>query len=49
MFDWKKFVNKMETFSESNEPNSNMLHIAFAFDDNYAMPAGVTITSVIKK
>ncbi|MCX8639126.1 hypothetical protein J3U37_03360 [Gilliamella sp. B3172] len=48
MFDWKKFVNKMETFSESNEPNSNMLHIALAFDDNYAMPAGVTITSVIK-
>lgn len=26
----------METFSESNKPKSNMLHIALPFDNNYA-------------
>ena len=49
MFELKKYINNIEFFSMSEfPPSSNLVHIALAFDDNYAMPVGVTITSVIE-
>lgn len=48
MLELKKYINKIESFSKNELRLSNLVHVALAFDDNYAMPAGVTITSVIK-
>ncbi|OCG57372.1 hypothetical protein A9G41_12210 [Gilliamella sp. Nev5-1] len=41
------YISKVQNFSKSNQQRSDIMHIALAFDDNYAMPAGVTISSVI--
>lgn len=48
MFELKKYINNIEFFSKNELESSNLVHIALAFDDKYAMPAGVTITSVIE-
>ena len=48
MFSSKKYINKVEEFSQKSTNDRNLLHIALAFDDNYAMPAGITITSIIR-
>lgn len=47
MFDSKKYISKVEILSKDVTQSSNLVHIALAFDDNYAMPAGVTISSLI--
>ena len=46
MFNSNKYISKVEEFTQNS--SKEILHIAFAFDDNYAMPAGVTITSIIE-
>ncbi|WP_294963881.1 glycosyltransferase family 8 protein [uncultured Gilliamella sp.] len=47
MFDSEKYISKVQIFSQNNKQFSDIMHIALAFDDNYAMPAGVTISSII--
>lgn len=42
-----KYISELEIFTQSDKQNSDMMHIALAFDDGYALPAGVTISSVI--
>ncbi|WP_081298441.1 glycosyltransferase family 8 protein [Gilliamella sp. wkB108] len=47
MFKSEKYISEVQIFSKINKQSSDTVHIALAFDDNYAMPAGVTITSII--
>lgn len=47
MFNSNKYISGVQVFKVLEEKNLDMMHIALAFDDNYAMPAGVTISSVI--
>ncbi|MCX8726396.1 glycosyltransferase family 8 protein [Gilliamella sp. B2838] len=48
MFNSNKYISKVEEFSQKSTKDNNLMHIALAFDDNYAMPAGITITSIIQ-
>ena len=48
MFNSEKYISKIERFALTNTEDKELVHIALAFDDNYAMPAGVTITSIIE-
>ena len=48
MFNSEKYISKIERFALTNTEDKELVHIALAFDDKYAMPAGVTITSVIE-
>lgn len=48
MFNSEKYISKIERFALTNTEDKELVHIALAFDDNYAMPAGVTILSVIQ-
>lgn len=41
------FVSKMTTLFNNTLESLPTLHIAFCFDDNYAMPAGIAMSSVI--
>ncbi|MDF7671505.1 glycosyltransferase [Orbaceae bacterium ESL0721] len=47
MFNVNDFISKIETIVENKNPKFSTLHIALGFDDNYAMPAGIAIFSVI--
>ncbi len=47
MFNSEKYISEVQVFSQTNKKNSEVINIALAFDNNYAMPAGVTISSVI--
>lgn len=47
MYNIQSFIASTETIAKASNPNFSTLHIALGFDDNYAMPAGITITSVI--
>lgn len=48
MFNAKDFIESQKTIVNNHVPYCSTLHIALGFDDNYALPAGVTILSVIK-
>ncbi|OCG64974.1 glycosyltransferase family 8 protein [Gilliamella sp. Fer4-1] len=41
------FISKIRTLFNNTIESLNTLHIAFCFDDNYAMPAGIAMSSVI--
>ena len=48
MYNVNNFIDKIEPISNNHSQQFPTLHIALGFDDNYAMPAGVTISSVIQ-
>ncbi|MDF7671508.1 glycosyltransferase [Orbaceae bacterium ESL0721] len=49
MLDVKKFISTKNLLIESQVISENkVLHILLCFDDNYALPAGIAIMSVIK-
>ena len=48
MFNSEQYISKIERFALTDIEDNEIVHIALAFDDKYAMPAGVTITSVIE-
>ncbi|MCX8617877.1 hypothetical protein J3U42_05660 [Gilliamella sp. B2923] len=41
------FIKKINTLFENAQASLETTHIAFCFDDNYAMPAGIAMSSVI--
>lgn len=41
------FIKKITTLFENAQASLETTHIAFCFDDNYAMPAGIAMSSVI--
>ena len=41
------FIKKINTLFENAKASLETTHIAFCFDDNYAMPAGIAMSSVI--
>ncbi|MCO6544998.1 MAG: hypothetical protein J6583_02205 [Gilliamella sp.] len=41
------FISKIKTLFNNTVESFNTVHIAFCFDDNYAMPAGIAMSSVI--
>ncbi|OCG07695.1 hypothetical protein A9G13_05635 [Gilliamella sp. wkB178] len=41
------FISKISTIFENSVISQSTLHIALCFDDNYAMPAGIAMSSVI--
>ncbi|OCG03215.1 glycosyltransferase family 8 protein [Gilliamella sp. wkB112] len=41
------FISQISTIFENSVTSQSTLHIALCFDDNYAMPAGIAISSVI--
>lgn len=41
------FIKKITTLFENAKASLETTHIAFCFDDNYAMPAGIAMSSVI--
>lgn len=41
------FIKKVTTLFENAQASLETTHIAFCFDDNYAMPAGIAMSSVI--
>ncbi|QYN42413.1 glycosyltransferase family 8 protein [Gilliamella sp. ESL0443] len=41
------FIKKISTLFENAQASLETTHIAFCFDDNYAMPAGIAMSSVI--
>ena len=47
MFNAEDFIESKKTIVNNLVPYCSTLHIALGFDDNYALPAGVTILSVI--
>ena len=47
MFNAEDFIDSKKILINKHNPNYATLHIALGFDDNYALPAGVTILSVI--
>lgn len=47
MFNPTNFIESRTTIIETINPNYSTLHIALGFDNNYALPAGITILSVI--
>ena len=48
MFNAEDFIESKKTIVNNHNSNYLTLHIALGFDNNYALPAGVTISSVIK-
>ncbi|PXZ07253.1 hypothetical protein DKK70_05205 [Gilliamella apicola] len=48
MFRANDFISKIENICNNSCCQFPTLHIALGFDNNYALPAGVTISSVIK-
>lgn len=47
-FDSKSTISHTETSFTNQLVSNNFNHIALGFDDNYAMPAGIAVYSVIK-
>ena len=47
MLEQNNFIRKSTTLFENKLEAQNTIHIAFCFDDNYAMPASIAISSVI--
>ncbi|OCG70610.1 hypothetical protein A9G43_07670 [Gilliamella sp. Occ3-1] len=47
MYNPQKFIASINTIVKASNLNYSTLHIALGFDNNYALPAGITITSVI--
>ena len=47
MYNSQSFIASTETIINASNSNYSTLHIALGFDNNYALPAGITITSVI--
>lgn len=43
-----KFIKSTLIFNENKKGIKNSFHIAYCFDDNYAMPAGLSLMSVIE-
>lgn len=41
------FIKKVTTLFENAQASLETTHIAFCFDDNYAMPAGIAMSSII--
>lgn len=41
------FISKITTLFNNEVASFKTIHIAFCFDDNYAMPAGIAISSII--
>jgi lipopolysaccharide biosynthesis glycosyltransferase len=41
------FISKIKTLFNNTVESVDSVHIAFCFDDNYAMPAGIAISSII--
>lgn len=41
------FIKKITTLFENAQASLETTHIAFCFDDNYAMPAGIAMSSII--
>jgi lipopolysaccharide biosynthesis glycosyltransferase len=41
------FISKIKTLFNNTVESFDTVHIAFCFDDNYAMPAGIAMSSVI--
>ncbi|MWN05762.1 glycosyltransferase family 8 protein [Gilliamella sp. Pas-s95] len=41
------FISKITTLFNNTIESSQTTHIAFCFDDNYAMPAGIAMSSVV--
>lgn len=48
MFNANDFIKHKQDILINNRQNQATLHIAFGFDNNYAMPTGVTIASIIE-
>ena len=48
MINSEDFIGSKKAIINNHNPNYSTLHIALAFDNNYALPAGITISSVIK-
>ncbi|MWP62864.1 glycosyltransferase family 8 protein [Gilliamella sp. Pas-s25] len=47
MFNSQNFIESTKTLVNKYTPHYSTLHIALGFDNNYALPAGITISSVI--
>ncbi|OCG39239.1 hypothetical protein A9G28_09975 [Gilliamella sp. Fer1-1] len=48
MLNVNKFIDQISPLINNSNPQYSTLNIALGFDDNYAMPAGVAMLSVIK-
>ncbi|WP_082209372.1 glycosyltransferase family 8 protein, partial [Gilliamella sp. wkB171] len=48
MYNVNNFIDQIEPISTNHNPLFPTLNIALGFDNNYALPAGVAILSVIK-
>ncbi|MCX8726397.1 glycosyltransferase family 8 protein [Gilliamella sp. B2838] len=48
MYNVNNFIDQIEPISTNHNPLFPTLNIALGFDNNYALPAGVAISSVIK-
>lgn len=48
MFNSQDFIKSINTIVKASSDNISTLHIALGFDNNYAMPAGIAILSVIQ-
>lgn len=48
MFDANNFISSTKTIVKNFNNNYDTLHVAFGFDNNYAMPAGIAMLSVIE-
>lgn len=48
MFNPQDFIKSINTIVKGSSDNKLTLHIALGFDNNYAMPAGITMLSVIQ-
>ncbi|NUF48556.1 glycosyltransferase family 8 protein [Gilliamella sp. ESL0250] len=48
MFNVNKFIDQIKPLFNNYDPKYSILNIALGFDDNYAIPAGVAMLSVIK-
>lgn len=47
MLEENLFINKTSTLFSNKVESKITIHIAFCFDDNYAMPAGIAMSSII--
>lgn len=48
MINANNFIDQIKSLANNSNPNYPTLNIALGFDDNYAIPAGVAMLSVIK-
>ncbi|KDN10321.1 glycosyltransferase family 8 protein [Gilliamella sp. Imp1-1] len=48
MFNVNKFIDQIKPLFNNYDPKYSTLNIALGFDDNYAIPAGIAMLSVIK-